>query len=108
MIGDEIDITDEGIKFPKSQNAYWILIFLLLATLFIGPVGCNDINNKDTALKQLFQKEKALNCQLASMKDSIKTEWDKINHLLEETLPADMPLEEKRNMLKVRLEQLQK
>lgn len=36
------------------------------------------------------------------MKDSITTEWDNINYLLEENLPAEMPSEEKTNMLKVR------
>jgi uncharacterized small protein (DUF1192 family) len=36
------------------------------------------------------------------MKDSISTEWDHINQLLESGLPADTPEEEKKNMLKVR------
>ncbi len=74
---------------------YWFSF--LLAVLW----ACEN-KNEETALIDLFQKEKALNCQLASMKDSITTEWDNINQLLAESLPADMPAEEKNNMLKVR------
>ncbi|MGH1433555.1 MAG: hypothetical protein ACRBG0_03750 [Lewinella sp.] len=36
------------------------------------------------------------------MKDSISTEWDNINNLLETSLPQEMPQEERMNMLKVR------
>ena len=56
---------------------------------------------EETVLLELFQM-KNLNCQLAAMKDSITTEWDNINYLLERNLPAEMPSEEKTNMLKVR------
>lgn len=75
--------------------------YLLFVTL-TGAWACDTAQNEKTALLELFHKEKALNCRLASMKDSITTEWDNVNHLLEESLPADMPEEEKTNMLKVR------
>ena len=75
---------------------YFLLIFLF------SILGCENKPKEETVLLELFQKEKALNCQLAAMKDSITTEWDNINYLLEENLPAEMPSEEKTNMLKVR------
>lgn len=73
-------------------------LFLLIFTV----LGCVNKPKEKAALLELFRKEKNLNCQLVSIKDSITTEWDNINHLLEENLPADMPVEEKTNMLKVR------
>lgn len=36
------------------------------------------------------------------MKDSISMQWDQINLLLENNMPAEMPGEERANMLKVR------
>lgn len=77
-------------------------IFYFLSLLLFAVLGCTSKPKLEATLLELFQKEKVLNCQLASMKDSITTEWDSINHLLEENLPAEMPAEEKANMLKVR------
>lgn len=77
-------------------------MFFLHLTLFITISACVQKPEDETALMELFKKEKVLSCQLASMKDSITTEWDNINLLLEEKLPLDMPLEEKKNILKVR------
>ncbi|MCB9339026.1 MAG: hypothetical protein H6577_12925 [Lewinellaceae bacterium] len=76
--------------------------YFFLSLLLFAVFGCENKPNEEAALLELFQKEKALNCQLASMKDSITTEWDNINHLLQKNLPTDMPAEEKTNMLKVR------
>ena len=57
---------------------------------------------KKTALLALFEEEKELRCSLAAMKDSISMQWDQINLLLENNMPAEMPGEERANMLKVR------
>jgi hypothetical protein len=79
------------------KNIFYFLLLLLPVVL-----GCADKPKHEATLLELFQKEKKLSCQLSSMKDSITTKWDNINHLLEENLPAEMPAEEKTNMLKVR------
>lgn len=70
--------------------------------LYFAVSSCSKIPKEKTALLDLFQQEKSLNCQLASMKDSITVEWNNINLLLEDSIPTDMPEEEKNNMLKVR------
>jgi len=88
-------VTKQKLIFMKPT--FYFLLILLFAVS-----GCENKPNEEAVLLELFHKEKKLSCQLASMKDSIITEWDNINHLLEENLPADMPTEEKTNMLKVR------
>ena len=77
------------------------LVYLLLVIL-IGILSCNKNQSVEADLMVLFQKEKELNCRLASMKDSITAEWDNITSLLNQNLPTDMPEAEKANMLKVR------
>ena len=77
-------------------------VFYLLLIFLFSILSCEKKPKEEAVLLELFLKEKALNCQLAAMKDSITTEWDNINYLLEENLPSEMPSEEKTNMLKVR------
>jgi hypothetical protein len=77
-----------------------VACFLLIS--LIGIFGCEKQPSDEAILLELFQKEKALNCRLSSMKDSISTAWDDINHLLTNALPPDMPEQERANMLKVR------
>lgn len=77
-------------------------VFCILLFLLYGLFGCNSTQKEEADLLELFQQEKELNCRLLSMKDSIDTEWENTNFLLEKNLPSDMPSEEKANMLKVR------
>ncbi|MCB0537905.1 MAG: hypothetical protein KDE33_10320 [Bacteroidetes bacterium] len=95
-------VEKDAVLFPKDGATFWKSVLYIIPLLFICLTGCNTKNREETALLNMFHKEKELSCQLASMKDSITLEWDNINGLLEENLPADMPLEEKNNMLKVR------
>lgn len=77
-----------------------MLPFLLVLGFAIS--SCDKEIEEEAALLDLFHKEKQLNCQLASMKDSIAGEWDNTTRILEENLPTDIPEDEKRNLLKVR------
>lgn len=76
--------------------------FYYLFILSFSILACDQTQQEESLLLNLFQKEKQLNCQLISMKDSITSEWDNINLLLENNLPENMPIDEKNNMLKVR------
>ena len=78
---------------PTMYTAITALLFLC---------HCARESQEETQLRQLFRQEKDLTCQLATMKDSITTEWDEINRLLEAHMPAEMTAEERANMLKVR------
>ncbi len=88
----------------RSTKRYRVLksVFYFLLIPLIGLFGCDKQPSDEAILLELFQKEKELNCSLSSMKDSISTEWDNINTLLTNTLPPDMPQQERANMLKVR------
>lgn len=78
-------------------------VFYLLSILLFTILSCQkEEATKATELRELFHKEKQLNCLLGAMKDSITTEWDTINRLLEREMPPDMPADEKNNMLRVR------
>lgn len=70
--------------------------------LLFGWFGCTHQMHEEAAIIEISYKEKKLNCQLASMKDSITKEWDNINDILEKNLPEEMPEQEKINMIKVR------
>ncbi|MBR9919491.1 MAG: hypothetical protein GYB31_01550 [Bacteroidetes bacterium] len=78
------------------------LLLVIIVCLTFGTLACENDTQSREALVDLFREEKKLQCQLASMKDSIVTEWDNMNHMLESQLPPEMPAEEKNNMLKVR------
>lgn len=64
--------------------------------------GCHWTQDPKDMIVKLSEKEKELNCQLASMKNSITREWDNINNLLEASLPEEMPEDERNNILAVR------
>lgn len=82
------------------MNAINAIICFGVSLVFM--VGCNEDPNRHETMVKLFQQEKDLKCQLESMQDSIRREWDSLSSMMERELPADMPLEEKNNMLKVR------
>lgn len=86
---------NEGVLVMK-----FTLPILLVVCFAIS--SCEKELKEEAILLELFHKEKKLNCQLASMKDSITLEWDNTNRILEEHLPTSIPEEEKQNLLKVR------
>jgi uncharacterized protein YdcH (DUF465 family) len=88
----------------RSTKRYRLLkpVFYLLFFSLMGVVSCDKPSSDEVVLLELFQKEKELNCSLTLMKDSISMEWDNINTLLKNTLPSNMPSQERANMLKVR------
>jgi len=77
----------------------WAIVCLILS---VWNTSCNKQPDSNAIAIKLFQEEKELNCLLESMKDSISTEWDNTNYVLQANMPSDMPEEEKANMLKVR------
>ncbi|MBK8505793.1 MAG: hypothetical protein IPL46_28505 [Saprospiraceae bacterium] len=77
-------------------------IKIILATTF-GVVILLACQSKSTGqLDVLALKHRDLACQLSRLEDSVETHWTSLNALLENHLPKDMPLEERRNMLAVK------
>lgn len=88
----------------KSRKNHLLLrqVAGLVLIALISCWACEKQPTQEAALLELFQKEKKLQCDLLSMKDSITFAWDSVNHLLAEAIPPDMPQEEQANLLKVR------
>lgn len=76
-------------------------LFFTIAVAFL-VISCSNQKDYEQQLTNVFEQEKSIQCELASMKDSIGQKWDAINALLEKNLPAKMPVAEKSNMLRVR------
>lgn len=101
--------TSKPFHWPSSRYSFKPLrmmprnIWLLFCSIWtLGSFSCEANQEQKTALLALFEEEKELRCSLAAMKDSISMQWDQINLLLENNMPAEMPGEERANMLKVR------
>lgn len=99
---DEFNLQKDSVLFPRDQVSFWKPLLYIIPVLLFCLAGCGQKTNDEVVLLDLFQEERKLYCQLASMKDSITLQWDNVNELLAESLPEDMPTEEKENMLMVR------
>lgn len=72
----------------------------LLLVILVWFSGCK--NQDQLELISILNEERSIFCQLTMMKESIATDWDQMNMLLEQSLSPDMPVAEKTNILKVR------
>lgn len=79
---------------PKA----WLILSAVLFLLW----SCTEKPNLKKDFLLVFLQEKEIRCELATLKDSIRFEWDEMNAMLEKNLPLGMPAAEKVNMLKVR------
>lgn len=81
-----------------ERSKAWQILSAVLFLLW----SCTEKPNLKKDFLLVFLQEKEIRCELATLKDSIRFEWDEMNALLEKNLPLGMPAEEKNNMLKVR------
>ena len=84
----------------KLLLIFTVCPFFVFSLAFLA--GCTEKTDQGSELKRLFKEEKAIRCELQSMKAGISREWDHTVARLEASLPENMPQEEKNNMLRVR------
>ncbi len=71
-----------------------------LICLALASVACAD-RQAEMAL-ELFGEKKALDCRMEQLHQQADSLWDEVAASLSRALPADMPADERRNMIQVR------
>lgn len=92
-------------QLNKNNFFSWIGLMTLIISLGVGACSDNKEaggNEQEKKLAELIDLEMSLRCTMDSIRMAVKEEWDLVNQKLDAGVPADMPEEEKRNMLKVR------
>jgi len=78
------------------------IVFLGFNTFFLFLIGCSSVTDYEGKLHEIASREKAIDCELQYLRDSVGMEWEHVAAMMEERLPASMPMEEKNNMLQAK------
>jgi hypothetical protein len=81
----------------QMQSLKIILSITLTLVVFLA---CRSRTSEQ--LEVLALKHRDLACQLSRLQDSVQSHWTSLNVLLENHLPKEMPVEERRNILSVK------